>query len=124
MGGLLFISIISIKSEYNIINSSKEVKQMNFVGITIGVISFFIIGVFHPIVIKCEYYFSDRVWPVFFVLGIASIIGSLFISNNIITASLGVLGCTFLWSIGELKEQKERVEKGWFPRNPNRSKVN
>jgi hypothetical protein len=124
MGGLLFISIISIKSEYNIINSSKEVKQMNFVGITIGVISFFIIGVFHPIVIKCEYYFSDRVWPVFLVLGIASIIGSLFISNNIITASLGVLGCTFLWSIGELKEQKERVEKGWFPRNPNRSKVN
>ncbi|MBQ5683504.1 MAG: DUF4491 family protein, partial [Peptococcaceae bacterium] len=24
------------------------------------------------------------------------------------------------WSIGELKEQRERVEKGWFPKNPNR----
>jgi len=35
---------------------------------------------------------------------------------------LGVLGCTFLWSIQELYEQEERVRKGWFPENPNRQK--
>ena len=25
-----------------------------------------------------------------------------------------------LWSIGEIFEQKKRVEKGWFPMNPKR----
>lgn len=35
---------------------------------------------------------------------------------------LGVLGCTFLWSIQELYEQEERVKKGWFPENSNRQK--
>jgi hypothetical protein len=88
---------------------------MNFTGILIGIVAFVIIGVFHPIVVKCEYYFSHRMWPVFLGLGVASIAGSFFIHHHVGAASLGVLGCTFLWSIRELKEQKERVEKGWFP---------
>ena len=75
---------------------------MNFMGLIISVAVFLLIGVFHPIVIKCEYYFSDKCWPVFLVGGIISILVSL------------------MWSIGELKEQRKRVERGWFPRNPNR----
>ena len=39
--------------------------MLNWSGILIGLTSFIVIGVFHPVVIKCEYYFSDRVWPVF-----------------------------------------------------------
>ena len=93
---------------------------MNFAGIIIGLISFIIIGVFHPIIVKCEYYFTDKVWPVFLALGVLTIIISLFIKNTVVAAGFGVLGCTFLWSIRELKEQKERVNKGWFPKNPNR----
>ncbi|MCE5209241.1 MAG: DUF4491 family protein [Chloroflexi bacterium] len=96
---------------------------MNYSGAVIGLIAFIIIGVFHPVVIKCEYYFSDRVWPVFLVLGVVTIMGSFFVSNTILTASLGVLGWSFLWSIRELKEQRQRVEKGWFPRNPNRKQA-
>ena len=38
---------------------------MNFQGITIGIIVFAIIGVFHPIVIKTEYYIGKKAWPVF-----------------------------------------------------------
>lgn len=34
---------------------------MNFTGILIGVITFFLIGLFHPIVIKAEYYFSKKI---------------------------------------------------------------
>ncbi len=93
---------------------------MNYTGFIVGVLAFAIIGVFHPIVIKCEYYFSDRIWPIFLVLGIFSIIGSLFVESTTFAAILGILGCSFLWSIGELKEQTERVKKGWFPRNPKR----
>ena len=96
---------------------------MSFNGVALGLIAFAIIGVFHPIVIKCEYYFSDRIWPVFLALGLLSIGGSFFVSNTLASAALGVLGFTFLWSIRELKEQKERVEKGWFPENPKRKKM-
>lgn len=35
---------------------------MNFMGLIVGAMSFIIIGVFHPIVIKCEYYFSAKGW--------------------------------------------------------------
>ncbi|MEL7610316.1 MAG: DUF4491 family protein [Bacillota bacterium] len=96
---------------------------MNFLGIAMGVTVFIIIGVFHPIVVKCEYYFSDRVWPVFLVLGIAALTASLFVADTFLTILFGVLGCVLLWSIRELKEQKQRVEKGWFPRNPNRKNL-
>jgi hypothetical protein len=91
---------------------------MHFSGLIIGIIAFAIIGIFHPIVIKCEYYFTDKIWPLFLVVGIAAAVASCFISNTIISATVAILGFTCLWSIIELKEQKERVEKGWFPQNP------
>lgn len=94
---------------------------MNYQGIIIGIIAFFIIGVFHPIVIKSEYYFGKRIWPVFLVIGIAFIILSLFINDNIISAVIGVTGFSSLWSIHEIIEQEERVKKGWFPNNPKRN---
>jgi hypothetical protein len=94
--------------------------DFNFLGLIISVGVFLLIGVFHPIVIKTEYYFSDRVWPAFLVGGIVSVICSLLVANTVGSALLGALGCSFFWSIGELKEQRERVEKGWFPKNPNR----
>ena len=93
---------------------------MNFLGLIISVAAFLIIGVFHPIVIRCEYYFGDRVWPVFLLAGLACVGASLLVEATVGSAVLGVLGCSFLWSIGELKEQKKRVERGWFPKNPNR----
>ena len=33
--------------------------ELNFEGILIGIASLLIIGLFHPIVIKCEYYFPS-----------------------------------------------------------------
>ena len=96
---------------------------MNWSGIIIGIIAFLIIGVFHPIVIKCEYYFTWRIWPLFLIGGLLCCISSLFISHVILSGSLAVLGFAMLWSIGELKEQAERVRKGWFPENPKRKKT-
>jgi hypothetical protein len=94
--------------------------MLHFTGIIIAVCTFIIIGMFHPIVIKVEYYYGTRPWWLFLVLGIASIVSALFISNIMISATFGVLGASLLWSIGELFEQKKRVEKGWFPKNPKR----
>ena len=89
---------------------------MYFTGIIIALSTFLIIGIFHPIVVKTEYYFGTRFWFVFLILGIISIVGSLCVAHIIWSALLGVLGASLLWSIGELFEQKKRVEKGWFPR--------
>lgn len=92
---------------------------MYFQGIIIAIATFLIIGIFHPIVIKSEYYFGVRCWPVFAVCGVLFLAVSLFVSSILVASILGVIGCSCLWSILELFEQRERVRKGWFPKNPN-----
>lgn len=91
---------------------------MFFTGLIIAISTFVIIGMFHPIVIKTEYYTGTRFWWVFLLCGIICIMLSLLIEQVIISSVTGVLGASFLWSIGELFEQKKRVEKGWFPKRP------
>ena len=93
---------------------------MFFTGLIIAVSTFFIIGLFHPIVIKTEYYTGVRFWWLFLLGGICCVIGSLLIENTIISSVVGVTGASFLWSIGELFDQRKRVERGWFPMNPRR----
>lgn len=93
---------------------------MNFTGLIIAVITFLVIGLFHPIVIKGEYYFGTRCWWVFAIAGITFITASLWVEDNMLSPVLGVVGCSCLWSILEIFEQKKRVEKGWFPMNPKR----
>lgn len=89
---------------------------MYFSGLIIAIATFFTIGLFHPIVIKTEYYFGTRPWWLFLLFGLAFIIASLFVANTIISPILGVVGYSCLWSILELFEQKKRVERGWFPK--------
>ena len=93
---------------------------MNFYGLIIGIATFLLIGCFHVIVIKGEYYFSKKIWPLFLITGLGTLILSLFIESSIISALIAVFGISCLWSIKELIEQEERVKKGWFPKNPNR----
>ena len=93
---------------------------MNFYGLIIGTATFLLIGCFHVIVIKGEYYFSKKIWPLFLLVGIGTLALSLFIDNSIISALIAVFGISCLWSIKELIEQEERVKKGWFPKNPAR----
>jgi uncharacterized membrane protein len=95
---------------------------MSFDGIIIGAAAFVIIGVFHPVVIKGEYFFGVRIWPLFLFLGIGVLVLALFADVYIVRAVLGVTGFTLLWSIKEIFEQAERVKKGWFPKNPSRRK--
>ena len=93
---------------------------MYFTGLTIAISTFVIIGVFHPIVIKTEYYTGTKFWWIFLLCGIICIALSLLVEQVIISSVTGVLGASFLWSIGELFEQKKRVEKGWFHKHTKR----
>ena len=94
--------------------------ELHCTGIVIAVSCFLIISIFHPIVIKTEFYTGTKYWWVFLTVGIASLTVALFIENSIISAILGMFGASALWSIKELFEQRDRVKKGWFPMNPKR----
>lgn len=91
---------------------------MNFNGIIIGLATFLIIGLFHPIVIKVEYYFGTRAWWAFLVAGVALIALSMMAQSIILSTVLGVTAFSSFWSILELIHQRERVKKGWFPKGP------
>jgi len=93
---------------------------MQTTGIILGAASFLIIGLFHPVVIKSEYYFGVRLWPLFLIVGLGFVTASLFVSLILVSGILAILGFSCLWSIRELFDQAERVRKGWFPRNPAR----
>ncbi|MPN43871.1 hypothetical protein SDC9_191432 [bioreactor metagenome] len=92
----------------------------NFYGLFIGIATFLIIGVFHPIVIKFEYYWGTKYWWIFLIIGILFTVISIFIENILISILLSVIAFSSFWSIKEIFDQAKRVEKGWFPKNPNR----
>ena len=89
--------------------------ELNFEGIAVGAVSLLVIGAFHPLVIWCEYHFSQKIWPLFLLCGLICLVLALFVQGL-----LSIL-LAFLWSIRELKEQARRVERGWFPKNPKRT---
>lgn len=96
--------------------------EHRLLGLVIGAATFLIIGIFHPLVVKGEYYFGVRIWWLFLLMGIAAIVGSLLIDNILWSTLLAVWGASSLWSIGELFEQRTRVEKGWFPKGPRKER--
>ena len=91
--------------------------EYHLLGLVIGIATFLIIGLFHPVVVKAEYYWGTGCWWIFLVFGIG---GSLLTDNVLIAALAGVFAFSSFWTIKELFEQQERVRKGWFPANPKR----
>ncbi len=95
-------------------------NEYHLAGLFIGICTFLIIGFFHPIVIKCEYYWGTKCWWVFLLLGIAGISASLYVTDIIFSSLLGVFAFSSFWTIKEIFDQEKRVKKGWFPKNPKR----
>ena len=95
-------------------------SEYHLAGLFIGICTFLIIGLFHLVVVKAEYYWGTKCWWIFLILGIAGVVASLSIENVIIASLLGVFAFSSFWTIKEVFEQEERVKKGWFPKNPKR----
>lgn len=93
---------------------------MNWDGLLIGIATFLIIGLFHPVVVKAEYYWGTRCWWVFLLLGLVGVVASLLLESLLWASLCGVFAFSSFWTIKELFEQEERVRKGWFPKNPHR----
>lgn len=95
---------------------------MNFTGLLVGLSTFLIIGLFHPLVIKAEYYIGVKSWILFALAGVTFAIASLLTNGIILSTILGVVAFSSFWSILEVFEQRERVRKGWFPEGPGHKK--
>ncbi len=91
-------------------------QNYNILGLAIGAVTFLVIGLFHPLVIKGEYYFGVKCWWVFLLFGIASGVASIVCVDLFWQAVLAVVAFSCFWSIGEVFEQRKRVERGWFPK--------
>lgn len=94
---------------------------LNWQGLLVGLATFLIIGLCHPIVIKTEYYLGTQVWWMFLIVGLAAGVAAVCVENAYLSCVLGVTAFCFLWSITELFQQRERVKKGWFPANPKKA---
>ena len=91
---------------------------MNLIGLLVGLSTFLIIGLFHPLVIKAEYYIGGKSWIIFALAGVGFSIASLLTEGFILSTILGVVAFSSFWSILEVFEQRKRVQKGWFPEGP------
>jgi branched-subunit amino acid transport protein len=96
------------------------IDTYNLGGLLVGLATFIIIGIFHPLVIKGYYYFGLKCKWWFLAAGIIAIIAAVCVKNLIGSSLLGVTAFSCFWSIKEVVEQAERVRKGWFPANPKR----
>ncbi len=96
-------------------------QDYRLLGLVIGIGTFLIIGLFHPVVVKAEYYWGTRCWWVFLGLGVAGTAGSMLTESVLGSALLGVFAFSSFWTVKEVFEQQERVLKGWFPMNPRRA---
>lgn len=93
-------------------------SEYHLSGLFIGICTFLIIGLFHPVVVKAEYYWGTKCWWIFLVLGIIGVVVSIYVENILISSLCGVFAFSSFWTIKEVFEQEERVKKGWFPKNP------
>ncbi|KAA6308164.1 hypothetical protein EZS27_040157, partial [termite gut metagenome] len=50
--------------------------KYHLLGFVIGVCTFLIIGLFHPFVVKAEYYWGTKCWWFFLLLGITGLAAS------------------------------------------------
>jgi len=65
-------------------------------GILVGLTSFLVIGIFHPIVIRAEYHWSKKCWPLFLVVGLLLLICSILLDSFVLSAVVGVTGFSCL----------------------------
>ena len=96
----------------------KGVENMQFTGVLLGIFTLLSIGLGHVWVIKVEYHIGAHVWSVPATIGAALVLASLWVDHVLLSAMLGIFGVTLTWGARELVKQEERVERGWFPRNP------
>lgn len=70
--------------------------QLYFEGVILAICTFLIIGVFHPLVIKTEYYFGTKPWIVWLISGLVMLYFRLIHKRHIL---VGIIGCHWRFAL-------------------------
>lgn len=97
---------------------SQILAHLHWYGLAVGIATFLIIGLFHPLVIKGYYRYGLKCRWWFGIAGVLFCAASLVVSNQVLSILCGVTAFSCFWSIKEVAEQRQRVLKGWFPAGP------
>lgn len=97
---------------------SAWLAEYHLTGPAIGLATFLVIGLFHPLVIKAEYYWGQSSRCVFLGAACLALMAAVFVADIFWSAILSVIGFSSLWSVREITDQKRRIERGWFKPNP------
>jgi uncharacterized protein DUF4491 len=93
---------------------------LQWVGPLMAFLTVATIGAGHVMVRKINYHFGTKFAPLVVIIG-ASVLGlSSWVTSDLISAALGIVGITTLWDGVELYRQEARVRKGHAPMNPKR----
>ncbi|UKI39429.1 MAG: DUF4491 family protein [Alistipes putredinis] len=95
------------------------IEAHNLTGLIIGAATFLVIGLFHPLVIKGEYYFGVQCWWVFMLAGAGFMCGALLLEKRTSLVDLrrdGILVSVVHRRAFSLNGAVWK--KGWFPSNP------
>lgn len=93
---------------------------LQWAGLVLAVTTVATIGFGHVAVVKINYRYGTKPAPCFFGLGLVFLFLSLWMSSNLASAVLGIVGLTTLWDGLELHRQEERIRRGHAPTNPDR----
>ena len=83
--------------------------ENNCMGLLVGLLTFLIIGLFHPLVIKGEYYFGVKCWWAFLLAGIICVVFS-------VMAKIRYSPRSWVWSPSPASGASRRFStsgKGW-----------
>ena len=93
---------------------------LNLDGLVAGLATWATIWATRYACIQGEYLFRRAFRYVFLVVGLLGVAGALLVNNLVLSAILAIFGFANLWGIHEVIEQEERVNKGWYPRKPDK----
>ena len=93
---------------------------IEWAGPVLAAVTVVTIGLGHVMVRKANYLFGTVPAIPLFFLGAGILTASFFVSSDLLSAVLGIVGVTTVWDGVEVIRQENRVRRGHAPENPKR----
>ena len=93
---------------------------VEWAGAVLAAVTVVTIGLGHSMVRKANYLFGTIPAIPLFFLGAGILTASVFMSSDLLSAVMGIVGVTTVWDGIEMLRQENRVRRGHAPENPKR----
>ncbi len=93
---------------------------VEWAGPILAAVTVITIGLGHVMVRKVNYLFGTVPAIPLFFLGAEILTASVFMSSDLLSAVMGIVGVTTVWDGVEILRQEKRIRRGHAPENPKR----